>query len=104
MPSSASYTESQTGSQSSRGPHITQWLPQLVFAALFSLAVASIIGVSLSAVAFSKTEGLEKPGHGIAQSFVMFAVSSLFSSRDVIIMLQRRLCCWLTVRVSLSSL
>jgi hypothetical protein len=77
MPSSASYTESQTESQSSRGQHITQWLPQLVLASLAFLAVASIIGVSLSAVAFSDAGDLSRPGHGIAQSFVMFAVSFL---------------------------
>ena len=78
MPSSASYTESQTESrtesQSSRGPHITQWLPQLVLAALFSLMAASIIGLSLSAVAFSNPTDLAKPGYALAQSSVMFAV------------------------------
>ena len=62
MPSSASYTESQTesqtASQSSRGPHLTQWLPQLVLTALFALAIASVIGLSLSAVAFSSTAEL----------------------------------------------
>lgn len=76
MASSASYTESQTESQSSRGPHLTQWLPQLVLTALLALAIASVIGLSLSAVAFSSTAELSKPGHGIAQSFVMFAVCS----------------------------
>jgi hypothetical protein len=81
MPPSATYTESQpeskTESQSSSGPHITQWLPQLVLAALVSLAVAAIIGISLSAVGFSSPEELRRPGQGIAQSFVMFAVSFL---------------------------
>lgn len=81
MPSSATYTESQpeskTESQSSSGPHITQLLPQLVLAALVSLAVASIIGVSLSAVGFSNSEMLRRPGQGIAQSLVMFAVGFL---------------------------
>jgi len=81
MPSSASYAESQiesqTASQSSRGPHLTQWLPQLVFAALVSLGIAAIIGLSLSAVVFRNPEQLQEPGHGIAQSFVMSAVSPL---------------------------
>lgn len=85
MPSSATYTESQpeskTESQSSSGPHIAQWLPQLVLVALVSLAVASIIGVSLSAVGFSNPEELRRPGQAIAQSFVMFAVGFPFTER-----------------------
>lgn len=76
MPSSASasYTESQTESQSSRGPHITQWLPQLVLAALFALVAASAIGLSLAAVAFDDPAELARPGHGVAHCFVLFAV------------------------------
>ena len=35
---------------------------------------ASIIGLSLSAVAFSNPTDLAKPGYALAQSFVMFAV------------------------------
>lgn len=85
MPSSAAYSESQpeskTESQSSSGPHITQWLPQLILVALISLAIASIIGVCLSAVGFSNIEEFKRPGQAIAQSFVMFAVSFLFSER-----------------------
>ncbi|KAL2268968.1 hypothetical protein VTJ83DRAFT_3814 [Remersonia thermophila] len=77
MASLASVTASQTESQSSRGPHITQWLPQLVLGALISVCGASAIGLALSAVVFSRPEEMSKRGHGIAQSFVMFAVSTL---------------------------
>ncbi|KAK4238262.1 hypothetical protein C8A03DRAFT_15243 [Achaetomium macrosporum] len=71
MPSSASYA----GCRSSQAPQQTEWLPVplLALATLLFLAVASIVGLSLSALAFSDTAGLAKPGYGIAQSFVMFA-------------------------------
>jgi len=77
MSSPEYYTESQTTrNQSSRGPHTKQWLPQLALTALTTLAIASFTGISLSVVAFSRTDELRQPGHAVAQSFVMFSVSS----------------------------
>ncbi|KAK3308444.1 uncharacterized protein B0T15DRAFT_108107 [Chaetomium strumarium] len=71
MPSSAFYTKSQRSQGTQRIP----WRPGplLTLVALFFLAVASTVGLSVSAVAFSDTPDLAKPGRGIAQSFVLFA-------------------------------
>ncbi|KAK4138400.1 hypothetical protein BT67DRAFT_8294 [Trichocladium antarcticum] len=69
MPSLASYTESRSSQERSR----KQWLSLLVLTALATLFVASSVGLSLSAVAFSRPLELRTPGHGIAHSFAMFA-------------------------------
>jgi hypothetical protein len=75
---SPSLSASQTESQSSRGPNITHWLPQLMLGALLAVGGASIIGLALSAVAFARPEEeLVKRGHGVAQCFVLFAVCHL---------------------------
>ncbi|GAB1314639.1 hypothetical protein MFIFM68171_04849 [Madurella fahalii] len=69
MPDSVSHTESHSLEGSQRKP----WLPPTVIIAIFSLAVASTVGVAMSAVVFSSAEDLQKPGIAVAQSFVMFA-------------------------------
>lgn len=68
----ASYTESH--SYHSRTKAET-WLPRLMLGALVAMGIGSTIGASLSGVVFESTGDLKREGVGIAQSFVLFAVS-----------------------------
>lgn len=77
-PVTMSHSVSYAESHSYEGPQRKQWLPQTVLITILSLAIASTVGVAMSAVVFSSAEDLGKPGNAVAQSFVMFSVS--FSS------------------------
>ncbi|KAK3995514.1 hypothetical protein QBC44DRAFT_319704 [Cladorrhinum sp. PSN332] len=78
MKGSASIIQSHSYMGQERG-----WLPPLVLAALLSLSVASIIGITLSGVVFGSMDDLKRQGRGIAQCFVLF--SSLLSLLYVVL-------------------